>query len=50
MTGRLRISHTGLELIKSFEGFRDTALRLPDGLLARWVRTCALGAQGVHDL
>jgi GH24 family phage-related lysozyme (muramidase) len=33
MTGRLRISRTGLELIKSFEGFRDTALRLPDG---RW--------------
>lgn len=33
MTGRMRISRTGLELIKSFEGFRDTALRLPDG---RW--------------
>ncbi len=33
MTGRLRTSRAGLELIKSFEGFRDTAARLPDG---RW--------------
>ncbi|MEO0983353.1 MAG: lysozyme [Pseudomonadota bacterium] len=32
-TGRLRISATGLELIKSFEGFRARAARLPDG---RW--------------
>src|SRR5262245_27509239 len=31
MTGRLRTSRAGLELIKSFEGFRDTAVRLPDG-------------------
>src|SRR5690349_4848302 len=33
MTGRLRTSRAGLELIKSFEGFRDHAIRLPDG---RW--------------
>ncbi len=33
MTGRMRISKEGLELIKSFEGFRETATRLPDG---RW--------------
>ena len=33
MTGRLRTSSKGLELIKSFEGFRETATRLPDG---RW--------------
>ncbi len=33
MTGRMRVSSKGLELIKSFEGFRDTAARLPDG---RW--------------
>jgi len=33
MTGRMRTSQTGLELIKSFEGFRETAARLPDG---RW--------------
>lgn len=33
MTGRLRTSPAGLALIKSFEGFRDTAFRLPDG---RW--------------
>jgi GH24 family phage-related lysozyme (muramidase) len=33
MTGRLRTSRAGLELIKSFEGFRDGAIRLPDG---RW--------------
>ena len=33
MTGRMRISAAGLELIKSFEGFRETATRLPDG---RW--------------
>src|SRR5690606_25650775 len=33
MTGRLRTSRAGLELIKSFEGFRDVAVRLPDG---RW--------------
>lgn len=33
MTGRLRTSAEGLELIKSFEGFRETATRLPDG---RW--------------
>ncbi len=33
MTGRMRTSQPGLELIKSFEGFRETAARLPDG---RW--------------
>jgi GH24 family phage-related lysozyme (muramidase) len=33
MTGRLRTSRAGLDLIKSFEGFRDVAVRLPDG---RW--------------
>lgn len=33
MTGRMRVSSNGLELIKSFEGFRETAARLPDG---RW--------------
>ena len=33
MTGRLRTSRAGLELIKSFEGFREVAARLPDG---RW--------------
>lgn len=33
MTGRMRISPAGLQLIKSFEGFRETAVRLPDG---RW--------------
>ncbi|HVY89122.1 MAG TPA: glycoside hydrolase family protein [Hyphomonadaceae bacterium] len=33
MTGRLRTSRAGLELIKSFEGFREQATRLPDG---RW--------------
>jgi GH24 family phage-related lysozyme (muramidase) len=33
MTGRLRTSRAGLELIKSFEGFREQASRLPDG---RW--------------
>ncbi|HEY7798667.1 MAG TPA: lysozyme [Hyphomonadaceae bacterium] len=33
MTGRLRTSRAGLDLIKSFEGFRDIAVRLPDG---RW--------------
>lgn len=33
MTGRMRTSASGLELIKSFEGFRETATRLPDG---RW--------------
>ena len=33
MTDRMRISPAGLELIKSFEGFRETAVRLPDG---RW--------------
>lgn len=33
MTGRMRTSQAGLELIKSFEGFRETAARLPDG---RW--------------
>lgn len=33
MTGRLRTSRAGLELIKSFEGFREAAARLPDG---RW--------------
>ncbi|HEV7691333.1 MAG TPA: glycoside hydrolase family protein [Hyphomonadaceae bacterium] len=27
----MRTSRAGLELIKSFEGFRDTAVRLPDG-------------------
>ncbi len=34
MTARLRTSRAGLELIKSFEGFRDAAIRLPDG---RWM-------------
>lgn len=33
MTARMRTSAAGLELIKSFEGFRETATRLPDG---RW--------------
>lgn len=33
MTGRLRTSRAGLELIKSFEGFREVAARIPDG---RW--------------
>ncbi len=33
MAGRMHISVGGLELIKSFEGFRETATRLPDG---RW--------------
>ncbi len=33
MAGRLRTSAGGLDLIKSFEGFRETATRLPDG---RW--------------
>ena len=33
MTGRLRTSRPGLDLIKSFEGFREIAVRLPDG---RW--------------
>ncbi len=33
MTARMRASAAGLELIKSFEGFRETATRLPDG---RW--------------
>ena len=33
MAGRMRTSAAGLELIKSFEGFRETATRLPDG---RW--------------
>lgn len=33
MTGRLRTSRAGLDLIKSFEGFREVAARLPDG---RW--------------
>ncbi|MBI1358869.1 MAG: glycoside hydrolase family protein [Alphaproteobacteria bacterium] len=33
MSGRLRTSRAGLELIKSFEGFREAAARLPDG---RW--------------
>jgi GH24 family phage-related lysozyme (muramidase) len=33
MTGRLRTSRAGLDLIKSFEGFREIAVRLPDG---RW--------------
>jgi lysozyme len=31
MTARLRTSRAGLELIKSFEGFRESAVRLPDG-------------------
>jgi GH24 family phage-related lysozyme (muramidase) len=34
MTGRMRISRAGLELIKAFEGFREAAARLPDG---RWI-------------
>ncbi len=34
MTFSLRISRSGLALIKSFEGFRERATRLPDG---RWV-------------
>lgn len=33
MTSRMRTSAAGLELIKSFEGFREAATRLPDG---RW--------------
>ena len=33
MTTQLRTSKAGLELIKSFEGFRARAIRLPDG---RW--------------
>jgi GH24 family phage-related lysozyme (muramidase) len=33
MTERMRISAAGLELIKTFEGLRETAVRLPDG---RW--------------
>jgi lysozyme len=33
MTDRMRISAAGLELIKTFEGLRETAVRLPDG---RW--------------
>lgn len=33
MTTRMRISPAGIELIKSFEGFREIAVRLPDG---RW--------------
>lgn len=33
MTGRLRTSATGLQLIKSFEGFRESATQLPGG---RW--------------
>lgn len=33
MTGRMRTSRVGIDLIKSFEGFRPTAARLPDG---RW--------------
>jgi lysozyme len=31
MNGRLRTSRQGLDLIKSFEGFRPAAARLPDG-------------------
>jgi GH24 family phage-related lysozyme (muramidase) len=34
MTGRVRVSRTGLDLIKSFEGFREHSVRLPDG---RWI-------------
>lgn len=34
MGGPLRISAKGLELVKSFEGFRPRASRLPDG---RWI-------------
>lgn len=34
MGGPLRISAKGLELVKSFEGFRSRASRLPDG---RWI-------------
>ncbi|MEZ5937463.1 MAG: glycoside hydrolase family protein [Hyphomonadaceae bacterium] len=33
MTSRLRTSRAGLDLVKSFEGFRETSVRLPDG---RW--------------
>lgn len=33
MTGRMRTSPAGLELIKTFEGLRESAVRLPDG---RW--------------
>jgi len=33
MTERMRISAAGLELIKTFEGLREAAVRLPDG---RW--------------
>ncbi|HBQ47743.1 MAG TPA: glycoside hydrolase, partial [Hyphomonas atlantica] len=31
MAGNMRTSDTGVELIKSFEGFRARASRLPDG-------------------
>lgn len=34
MTGKLRTSGAGLDLIRSFEGFRETSVRLPDG---RWM-------------
>ena len=57
MTGRMRTSAAGLELIKTFEGMRDTAVRLPDG---RWtigyghVRTAREGLtiteKDAHDL
>lgn len=62
MTARMRTSSAGLELIKTFEGLRETAVRLPDG---RWtigyghVRTAREGltvtaadaeALLVHDL
>jgi lysozyme len=53
----MRISSAGLELIKTFEGLRETAVRLPDG---RWtigyghVRTAREGltiaAKDAHDL
>ncbi len=33
MTGQMRTSSAGLDLIRSFEGFRETSVRLPDG---RW--------------
>lgn len=34
MSGRIRTSLQGIELIKSFEGFRSSASRLPDG---KWI-------------
>lgn len=52
MTGQLRTSRAGLDLIRSFEGFRETSIRLPDG---RWtvghghVRTAREGIRISED-